>query len=571
MGRFAAAHPAVQVSEFDWAQAIPGGSHDDLQRAERLAVPVTLIVMLLAFGSLVAAALPVVLALTAVLGTFGLIALLSRVFPSDSSTKTVVLLIGMAVGVDYSLFYLRRAREEHAAGRSRPAALLVAAATSGRAVLLSGLTVVVALSGLYLAGIPLFASIATGTILVVAISVAGSLTVLPASISLLGDRIEAGRIPLLGRRRHQSRFWPAVVGRVLAHPWLAATLSVGILLLLAAPFLGLRTQQFGDAAPPRSTAVGQTYARIQASFPGTLRPAQVVIEAPNVSAPAVRSAIAQMRVLGLRDGAFHDPILVQDAQGDRVAQVSVPLVGAGTDAASQRALAQLRHVLALTVDRVARATVTGPTANSHDFNTTLDSHLPLVVAFVLGLAFLLLLVSFRSLAIPLVSIALNLLSVGAAYGILVLVFQRGYGHQLLGFSQDGPIVSWLPLFLFVILFGLSMDYHVFILSRIREESRASAARQAIARGVTSTAGIVTTAAVVMVAVFGVFGSLHELQYKQAGVGLAAAVLLDATIVRGVLLPATLGLLGERAWYLPRALSWLPRLDHEPAIESEPAR
>jgi uncharacterized membrane protein YdfJ with MMPL/SSD domain len=486
----------------------------------------------------------------------------------------VVLLVGMAVGVDYSLFYLRREREERARGASPEAALESAAATSGHSVIVSGLTVIAAMAGMYLAGDKTFGSMATGTIMVVAVAVLGSVTVLPALLSRLGDKVMLGRVPFIGRRRdrgERARLSGWILDRVLRRPVVAVVASGGLLVALAVPAFGLHTADPGLQGLPHNLAIVQTLDRIQTAFPGGPTPAQVVVSGRNVDAPQVRQSIRKLERQGLASGQVKEPITVDVNRSRDVAVVSMPLVGKGTDSTSVQALDRLRaQLVPATVGAVpgVHVDVTGETAGSKDFNDSMKSHAPIVFAFVLTMAFLLLLITFRSIVIPLKAIVLNLLSVGAAYGVLALVFQHKWAQSLLGFKSTGGITSWLPLFLFVILFGLSMDYHVFIISRIREAfDRGMTTEDAVSHGIKSTAGVVTSAAFVMVAVFAIFASLGALEFKQLGVGLAAAILIDATLVRAVLLPATMKLLGDWNWYLPRGLRWLParrRADAEPA-------
>ncbi len=577
------AHPDLRIEQFGDAsadKALSAAFEKDFKKAEYLSLPITLVILILAFGALVAAGLPLLLALTAVMGTIGLLGPVSQLVALDEAISSVVLLVGLAVGVDYCMFYLRREMEERDAGRGAGAALEAAAATSGRAVLISGVTVVVAMAGMFLAGSPVFLSFGVGTILVVAVAVVGSLTVLPAMLSWLGQKgwTEKGRVPYLSRLRHrnhgESRVWGAILDRVLRRPAISAALATVLMLALALPALGMHTVNPGVAGLPRSLPIMQTYDRIQAKFPGGPLPASVVVQADDVNAPAVQAGIADLRRTAAATEGFGRPITVTTNPAHTLAMVDIPLAGDGTDARSEAALARLRDdVVPQTVGKVggAEVNVTGMTAGSKDFNDTMKSRLPLVFAFVLGLAFVLLLVTFRSIVIPIKAIVLNLLSVGAAYGVLVLVFQHGWGEGLLGFHSVGGITSWLPLFLFVILFGLSMDYHVFILSRIREAVDAGMGTdRAVAHGIKQTAGVVTSAAVVMVAVFSIFATLSSLEFKQMGVGLAAAVLIDATIVRAVLLPATMKLLGDWNWYLPERLGWLPRLEPERAPEAAKA-
>jgi RND superfamily putative drug exporter len=576
-------HPELRIAEVGDAstdRAFSKSIDDDFSKAEMTSLPVTLLILVVVFGALVAAGVPLLLALTAVAATIGLLGPISHIFgPVAEEISSVILLIGLAVGVDYTMFYLRREREERAAGKGERASLEAAAATSGRAILVSGFTVMVAMAGMYIAGDPTFASFATGTILVVAVAMIGSLTVLPALLSWLGDRVEKGRVPLLGRlkgRAGSSRIWSALVDRVLRRPLLAAGLAVAGLVVLAIPALGLHTANSGASSLPQDLAVVRTYERVQAAFPGGEEPARVVVSGRDVTSPPVARGIRQLRRAALADpGSFGQPIELRVSPDRSVAELQIPLAGDGTNRRSNDALSKLRdRLLPATVDKVpsVRADVSGNTASSKDFNDLLAQRMPWVFAFVLSAAFLLLLFSFRSIVVPLTAIALNLLSVGAAYGVVVWIFQDGHFEGLLDFHSNGAITSWLPLFLFVVLFGLSMDYHVFILTRIREAyDRGMSTEKAVAHGLKTTAGVVTSAAAVMVAVFAIFATLSFLDFKEMGVGLAAAILIDATVIRGVLLPATMKLLGERNWYLPRALSWLPRAGERPPPQAEGAQ
>src|SRR5215208_6038358 len=572
------AHPELFIGEFGDASSVAAVEEafgKDLAKAGLLSIPITLIILVVVFGALVAAGLPLLLALTAVVATLGVIALPSHVLPLGQEVPAIVLLIGLAVGVDYAMFYLKRERQERAAGRSEQAALEAAAATSGRSVLVSGLTVMVAMAGMFLTGDAAFASYGLATMAVVAVAMLGSLTVLPALLSKLGDGVDRVRIPFVGRLRRdegEGRIWGAIVDRVLRRPVLSAVLSGAVLLALAAPALQPRLATPGPETLPQSLPGVQAYNRMQQAFPGKAIAANVVVEAPNVNAPAVRRSIARFERQALATGRVHEPITVDVNADSTVASISVPIDGAGADAASNAALAALREtVVPETVGAVpgVDAGVTGWTAQWQDSTDQITSKLPLVFAFVLLFAFALMLVAFRSLVIAAKAIVLNLLSVATAYGVLVLVFQHGIGQGLLGFSSTGGIAPEVPLLLFVILFGLSMDYHVFILSRIRETfDRGATIDEAVSDGIKSSAGVVTGAAIVMVAVFSIFATLSMVFFQQFGVGLATAVLLDATIVRAVLLPATMKLLGERNWYLPRWLEWMPRLDRS-APEATP--
>ena len=562
-------HPEFFIGEFGDASAedaVVTAYADDLEKAGQLSLPITLIILVVAFGALVAAGIPLLLGLTSVFATFGLVALSSQVLPMAMQAPAVVLLIGLAVGVDYSMFYLRREREERAAGRSQRAAVEAAAATSGRAVLVSGLIVMTAMAGMFLTGNEIFASIAIATIAVVAIAVLGSLTVLPALLSRLGDGVDRLRVPLVRRLRRddgQGRFWGAIVGWVMRRPVLSVALAGGLLVALALPTFGLRMAFPAPGTYPESLPAVQTYNRMQEAFPGTALPANVVVKAPDVNSPDVQAAIQELEERALASGRMHEPITVDVNEDGTVANITVPIEGEGTDAVSDASLAALRDdIVPATVGALpdAETGVTGLTAQWADSTDDIKSKLPLVFAFVLLFALLLMLVAFRSLVIAAKAILLNLLSVAAAYGVLVLVFQHGIGKDFLGFSSTEGISPEIPLLLFVILFGLSMDYHVFILSRIREAyDGGMKTEDAIAHGIKTTAGVVTSAAVVMVFVFSIFGTMSLIMMKQFGVGLATAVLIDATIVRAVLLPATMKLLGDWNWYLPRWLQWLPRI------------
>ncbi len=569
------AHPDFYVGSFGEStkRALTASFKDDLKTAGLYSIPLTLLILLIAFGTVVAAGIPLLLGLTAVLGTLGLVALVSQFLPMDDAVSAIVLLIGLAVGVDYTLFYLKREREERAAGRSEEAALEAAAATSGRSVLVSGLTVMGAMAGMFLTGDASFASFGVATMMVVAVAMLGSLTVLPAVLSKLGDNVDRGRVPFVGslRRTGEAGVWSAVVDGVLRRPRVALVLAGGVLLALAAPALQLRTAQASIDTYPQQLLT--SYNHLKDAFPGTEISADVVVKAPEVATPAVQQAIDQLRTDAVATGVMNEPIDVSVNPAGTVASISIPVAGDGTDATSKSAVTALREdIVPSTLGAVegAEVGVTGITAQSRDFNDQMRTVAPLVFGFVLLFAFVLMLVSFRSVVIATKTVLLNLLSVAAAYGVLVMVFQHGWGKQVLGFDFTGGIDPFLPILLFVILFGLSMDYHVLILSRVREAYDAGMGTEAAIRhGVKSTAGVVTSAAVVMVGVFAIFGALQAMLFKQFGVGLAAAVLLDATLIRAVLLPASMKLLGDWNWYLPRWLNWLPHLEHGQPLQ--PAR
>ena len=538
----------------------------DFQKAELYSIPITFAILFLAFGALVAAGIPVLLGLSAVAAAMGLIAIPSQAIAIEEGSASLILLIGLAVGVDYALFYLRREREERAAGRTAEAALNAAAATSGRAILVSGFTVMASVAGMFAAGSKWYTSYAIAIIIVVAVAMAGSVTVLPAVLSKLGDRVDRGRLPFMRRRRSaagESRVWNAILTRVLKRPAVSAVAATAVLLALAAPALGLRFADGGMGSLPQDTPAVKAFESVQQRFPGGSRPATVAIQAQDVTAPTMQRAIADLGRAAAQAPDVAAPLGVSVSPDKQVARVSIPLAGDGVESRSERALDTLRDdLIPATVGSVPGATarVSGPTAQSVDQKAVTGDRAPLVFALVLGLGFLILLVTFRSIVVPLKAIVLNLLSVGSAYGVLVLIFQEGWGSGLLGFEPTGYIATWLPIMLFVILFGLSMDYHVFVLSRVREAfDRGRSMDDAVAEGIRSTAGVVTSAAAVMVAVFGIFATLGVLEMKMIGIGLAVAILVDATIVRAVLLPASMQLLGRWNWYLPKSLDWLPRV------------
>ncbi len=572
----AADHPDLRIDQVGgstMSAALDQVYEDDFAKAEFVSIPVTMIILLVVFGALIAAGVPILLALSSVGAAVGLSAFASYLVPTNDLLSSVVLLVGMAVGVDYSLFYIRRDREERAKGDSVDHAIAVTAATSGRAVVVSGLTVMVAMAGMFLAGFSIFSAFAMGTILVVAVAVLGSVTVLPALLSILGRWVDRPRIPLLWRLQRRSggsRLWPALLRPVLRRPGIAMAVGIASLAALAVPALGMTLSNPGLDDMPSSIPQVETYQRISDAYPSEGTSHTVAVWSQDGTAletAAIDAAVAQ-----LAERTDTDPYFAVDgaapeveyAESGDVARLSVPVSATVDDPQGRGSLEALREIVPETLGSVpgAEAGVTGEIAWDVDFRDVIWDRLPLVIGFVLLLTVVVLVISFRSLTIALTAAALNLLSVAAAYGLLVLVFQNSWAEGLLDFSSNGAVVTWLPLFLFVILFGLSMDYHVFVVSRINEgRQQGMSTREAIAHGITSSAGVVTSAALVMVAVFSIFATLSALEFKQMGVGLAAAILIDATIVRAVLLPAAMSLLGERNWWLPRPLSRLPALDH----------
>jgi len=554
-----AANPAVQISEVGDAsgeQWVNQSLGKDFKRAELTAVPLAFGILLAAFAALLAALLPVVLSVTAFIAALGVLDLISHAIPQSSSSNSVMLLMGLAVGVDYCLFYLRRERQERAAGRDPKEALSIAAATSGHSVLVSGLTVMVAMAGMFLTGMHIFEGLALATILVVAIAMLGSVTVLPALLTMLGDRIDWGRRKSSRHRPAKpdgGRVWNATLGRVLDHPKPFAALAAGFLIVLAIPALGMRTQSLNvNQLLPTSSPLVQTYDQISAEFPASPSPGMIVMQTPDVTAPAVTKAVAAFKSEAAADGALGSgPVQVTNYPAQHVIKIVFPIAGQGSDAQAVNSLDTVRDkVLPATLGTIpdSTAVVGGDLALSTDFNNQLDHRILPVFLFVLGVTFLLMLFAFRSSVIAGTAIVLNLLSTGAAYGVMVAVFQHGWGASLVGTKPVGVLESWIPLFVFVVLFGLSMDYHVFVVSRIREaHDRGLSTKDAVAYGLRATAGTITSAAAIMVAVFAVFATLSMQDFKQLGVGLGVAILLDATVIRVLLLPTVMTLLGERNW------------------------
>lgn len=569
--RLAEAHGDLEVGQFGDASvgaAVDTALGDDFRRAEIIAIPVTLLILLLAFGAVVAAGVPLLLGLGSVALALGLTAVVSTgVLPVDPNSQSLVLLIGLAVGVDYALFVLRRVREERAAGATVSDSIAIAGAAAGRAVAISGVTVVVAMSGMLVAG-GLFTSLGLGAMLAVGMAVLGATVSLPAVLAVLGDKVDALRLPFTRRReaRRESldNVWGRLAGVVTRRPavWAAA---VGIVLLaLAAPALGMRTALGGMETLPQELPVVRAYEQLRAAVP-TQSGLQVVVQAPASAQGDVDAAL-----LGAADEAAALELVSAtggDVRRSEDGTVSLWDIGLDIDSSDERLADVVAEVRAEVLPAVSASLADVPVVAVHlggeaavsDLTTWMDGKLPWVVGFVLVLTLVVMAVSFGSPALALVTVALNALSVAAAYGIMTVVFGGTWAEGLLDFTSTGSIAAWLPLMLFVILFGLSMDYHIFVMSRVREARDSGMdARTAIRAGLARSAGVVTSAAAVMVGVFSIFGTLSMLEMKQLGVGLAVAVLLDATVVRGVMLPALLALLGDRAHTGPR---WLPRVHH----------
>jgi RND superfamily putative drug exporter len=545
----------------------------DLIRSDLVGLPAALIVLVVVFGALAAAGVPIALSVVAIVGAVGLTVLISRLTELSVYALNMITLIGLAVGVDYALIVVDRYREERRRGRSTAAAIEATGATASRAVLFSGGTVAIALLGMFLLPTTLFRSLGAGAILVVVIAVLATLTLVPAALGLLGDRIEW---PRRGVRRERpvphtsSAFWGRVTRVVMARPVVSVALAAGVLVAAAVPYTGLERGTAGVESLPDGE-VKRAYQILQRDFAaGLVEPLEIVIDAER--GPESETAVARLVAALGTDPAFGRVTgNVWNADGT-LAVVEVPLVADANSPAAYGTIARLRREVIPRAFAGAHASVyvTGEPAKNADLNGLIDRWTPRVFSLVLGLSFLLLLLAFRSLVVPAKAIVMNLLSVGSAYGLMVLVFQKGYLHGVFGFQKTPTIEAWVPIFLFCVLFGLSMDYHVFLLSRIREHFDLTRNnREAVAIGLRSTARIITGAAAIMVAVFAAFASGDLVFFQQLGFGLAVAVFVDATVVRSVLVPASMALLGDRNWYLPRWLGWLPDLRVEGAPASRP--
>ena len=544
-----------QAGDLTMDEGINGQVESDLAAAEGISLPVTLVLMLLAFGALIAAGIPVLLAASSVAATIGITAPISYLVPAEPTVTSMIVLIGMAVGVDYSLFYLKREREERANGRTTLDAVEIAAETSGHSILVSGFAVVVAMSGLYVVGGATFNSLATGSILVVAIAVLGSITVLPALLVKLGRWVDRPRVPglwRLNRRIGRGGISRRVLGPVVRRPVAALVLGGVVVGALAVPMLGMKMHSANLETLPGSIPEVTTFREIAKAFPQKGTTAEVVVRGDAEDAASVRSALAGLEAAAAEEGDFvaggADTIQTSDDGTTSTLLLAIPFEE--SDPRVDEAVEQLRDDLvpdalgALDVDHA----VGGVAATSYDSADHLSTYLPVVVGFVVILTMVMMGVAFRSVPLALVSSALTLASVAVAFGMMTLVFQHGWFHEALDFTTPGFLIDWIPMLVLVILVGLSMDYHVFVLSRVREHVRRGLpARLAVERGVSDTAGVVTSAAAVMVSVFAIFATLSMLEMKMMGVGLAVAILLDATLIRLVVLPAVLVLLGDRAW------------------------
>ena len=548
-------------------------SNKDLKEGELFfGLPAALVVLLLVFGAVVASLIPILLAIVAIVFALALVAIVGQVWEVSFFVVNMLSGMGLALGVDYALFIVSRFREERARGVEKIEAIAATGRSASRAVLFSGTAFVIALTGMLLVPDTILRSLAAGAVLVGLTAVAAAVTLLPAILSLLGDRVDAFRLPFVGRGSGEGRFWGGVVTRVQRRPLASLLVSAGLLVLLALPALDLRTGSAGVRTIPDGYASKDGFNALEREFGvGTVDSVQVVVEGE--LDPSVRNGVERLAGLIEADPGFRNPEVTEAPDG-RLALVEAQVRGDSRDESAVRAVERVRgELVPLALPRGnAHVYVTGETAEILDYRELMDGWLPIVFAFVLGFSFILLTVAFRSIVVPAKAIVLNLLSVGAAYGLIVLVFQKGVGNEIFGFPQVDAIEAWLPLFLFSVLFGLSMDYHVFLLSRIRERyTQTGDSSEAVSFGVRTTARLITGAALIIIVVFAGFATGELVMFQQMGFGVAVALLLDATVIRSVLVPAAMELLGERNWYLPRWLGWLPHFEVEAERAQRPER
>ncbi len=545
-------------------------AEETMQRGELIGLPVALVILVVVFGAIVAAGIPIILALLAIVVAVGMTVIVGQAFDMTFFIVNMITMIGLAVGIDYTLFIIQRFREERAGGYSVEDSIVRAGDSATRAVFFSGMTVVIALFGLLIMPDTVMRSLGLGAILVVLASVAAALTLLPAVLGLLRDRVNKGKIPgLSGTAYHEGggRFWHRVTNAVTARPVISMLLAGGLLLLAASPYLGLNTGQNFIESLPEDSPGRHAFTVLSEDFGSGVITTDIVVDLPLADA-AVGSLVADLET----DPAYGDVTVMPSPDGEIVVVQAVNRLDPSTNEA-RMAVTDLRTtaIPAAFGATAGNVYVTGDAAWMLDYNEVINDWTPIIFAFVLGLSFLLLMVVFRSIVVPIKAIVMNLLSVGAAYGLLVAVFQNGIGADLLGFQQTDVIEVWIPLFLFTVLFGLSMDYHIFLLSRIKERYDVTGDNDgSVAFGLGSTGAIITGAALIMVAVFGGFAAGDLIMFQQMGFGLAVAIILDATIVRSVLVPATMTLLGDRNWYFPSWLSWLPEIHIEGTPEPQPS-
>ena len=558
------AGPATLNSDFNTI------AEEDLRTGETIGIAVALVVLVLVFGSVVSGVIPVILGVVAIGIAMGLAALLGLFMDLSFFITNMITMIGLAVGIDYSLFIVSRYREERLHGFEKLDAISRAGATATRAVFFSGLTVVLALVGLLILPNTLFRALGLGAILVVLVAVLASMTLLPAVLSLLGDRIESLRVRRRRTMDEQGRMWDRITKTVMGRPVLSIVFAGGILLLAASSLFSINKGLSGVSTLPDEMESKQAFEILATEFAGGFTsPIEVVVTGSDIP-----ETLANLESDVAADGGF-GPATIDPLSTNDVAVLSVQTLGDVNSIESQEALRHFRaDIVPGAVVGETAVFVGGETAITVDFLDQVDDYTPIVFTVVLGLSFILLMLAFRSLVIPAKAIAMNLLSVGAAYGLVVATFQADVGPAwikefagFLGFEQVETIEAWLPLFLFSILFGLSMDYHVFLLSRIKERfDQTGNNTESVAYGLRTTGALITGAAIIMVAVFAGFAAGRLVMFQQLGFGLAIAVLLDATIVRSVLVPASMKLLGNRNWYFPTWLEWIPNISIEGHID-----
>jgi len=551
-------------------------SQTDLEKGElAFGLPAALIVLVLVFGAVFAGLVPVLMAILSIIVALGLVAVISLEFSLSVFIVNMLTGMGLALGIDYSLFVVSRYREERNLGLMKDEAIARSGATASRAVLFSGSTFVVALLGMFIVPTSIMRSLALGAILVGIVSVAAALTLLPALLSIAGDRVNSLPVPYLGRNlgrtdAAEGRFWRRIVDAVLRRPALSLAVSVGAMLALAAPIFGLHIGANGVSTLPTALPSKQGYVLLQRAFP-VQNPEPVRIVAVDGDPKTLGGNLVRLERRMAAEGSFGRG-RIQTAPPRVVGLLTSPVRGDPVGGAAVKAVRDLRArvIPAIFAGSGAKVYVGGVTAENVDYFDAVTNPTPYVILFVLGLSFILLTVAFRSIVVAAVSVLLNLLSVGAAYGLLTLIFLDGHGAGLFGFQHTHVIDAWVPLFLFSVLFGLSMDYQVFLMSRIKERyDQSGSTHDAVVGGVASTARIITGAALIIVVVFAGFAAGKLVMFQQMGFGVAVALLLDATVIRSVVLPATLSLLDRRSWYLPRWLEWLPHVEVERTVSAPP--
>ncbi len=551
----------------------------DLERGESIGIPLALLILIIVFGALTAAVIPIVLGLLSIVIAIGITAVFGQAFQFSFFVTNVITMMGLAVGIDYSLFIVSRYREERVRGLDKYAAIHAAGATASRAVFFSGMTVVFALLGMLLIPSTIFRSLGAGAIIVVIVSVGVSVTLLPAIIGLMGDKVNSLRVPFVGRsidsvdHEKPGGFWDTVTRTVMRYPVVSFIAAAAIMIAIAIPYIDMNTGSAGVSTLPQDTESYEGFTVLQREFNfGAVSPTEIVIHDGDITRPEVQAAIDDLEA-ALANDPTYGPLTFETSPDKSIGLLSVPV---NADPTSDEAITAVRELRGTLIPASFNGTgtevlVTGSTAHVVDYVDTVGDYTPIVFIFVLGLSFILLTIVFRSLIVPLKAIIMNMLSVGAAYGALVLFFQHGFLSSVTGFQHVDVIEAWVPLWNFSILFGLSMDYHVFLLSRIRERyNHTHNNEESVVFGVRSTAGIITGAALIMASVFGGVALGDLVMFQQMGFGLGVAVLLDATIVRSVLVPSAMKMLGDANWYLPSWLRWLPEIRTEGDVAEEQA-